>query len=297
MIGGGRQQKGLARRLICTDVKINQEMDESNFKYIAQRHHGNRYGSTAIVARKSADQMEKERLDILVQRQAGVSPAQAQGLILSGRVYSRAGEKLDKAGLRLAVDTVLDIREGRRYVSRGGEKLEAALAEFQINVKGLTAIDVGASTGGFTDCLLQHGAARVYAVDVGYGQLAWSLRQDPRVVALERTNIRALSASLLPEKPSFFTVDCSFISLKKVLPALCPLLAGRPSGVVLIKPQFEADRGQVGTGGVVRDAEIHERVVREVVDAAAILGFTQNDVIPSPLLGPAGNREFLAYLR
>jgi 23S rRNA (cytidine1920-2'-O)/16S rRNA (cytidine1409-2'-O)-methyltransferase len=240
--------------------------------------------------------MNKERLDTLVQRQAGVSRSKAQGLIQTGNVYNAKGEKLDKPGMRLPEDTVLDIREEPRYVSRGGEKLEAALEAFGLDVTGAVALDVGASTGGFTDCLLQHGAARVYAVDVGYGQLAWKLRQDPRVVVLERTNIRTLTPDRLPERPDFFTIDCSFISLRLVLPAVKALVTRDARGVALIKPQFEAGKEQVGKGGVVRDRSVHERVIEEVLETAREVGFSAPAVVPSPLLGPAGNREFLAFL-
>ena len=241
--------------------------------------------------------MKKERLDILVQRQASVTRAKAQGLILAGSVFSEKGEQLDKPGVRLPDDTVLEIRAEQRYVSRGGFKLEAALDQFAVRVEGLVAIDVGASTGGFTDCLLQHGAARVYAVDVGYGQLAWKLRQDPRVVVIERTNIRHLTPDQLPERPSFFTADCSFISLRLVLPPLKALLADHAEGIVLIKPQFEAGKELVGKGGVVRDPAVQAQVVEDVLAEAEQLGFVRKGVIPSPLIGPAGNREFLAYLR
>lgn len=240
--------------------------------------------------------MEKERLDILVQRRMDVSRSKAQGLIQTGHVSTPSGEKLDKPGLRLPVDTELLIEEGPAFVSRGGEKLAAALEAFQITISGKIAIDVGASTGGFTDCLLQHGAAKVYAVDVGYGQLAWKLRQDERVVVLERTNIRNLTAEGLGEPPELFTIDCSFISLSLVLPPTQALLAHPAAGIVLIKPQFEAGRDQVGKGGVVRDPDVHRAVVAEVTETARTLGFRVNGVIPSPLLGPAGNREFLAHL-
>lgn len=241
--------------------------------------------------------MSKERLDILVQRRAGVSRAQAQGLITAGQVLTADGHRLDKPGARLDADTPLDIRRGPRFVSRGGEKLDAALEAFGLDVRGLVAIDVGASTGGFTDCLLQRGAARVYAVDVGYGQLAWELRRDPRVVVMERTNIRHVEPEALPERPAFFTADCSFISLRLVLPALAPLLDPAAEGVVLVKPQFEAGRGQVGKGGVVRDEQVREDTVRMVLEAARALGFESPGVVPSPLLGPRGNREYLAHLR
>jgi 23S rRNA (cytidine1920-2'-O)/16S rRNA (cytidine1409-2'-O)-methyltransferase len=217
-------------------------------------------------------------------------------MILTGKVYTPDGQKLDKPGQRVDPDTALDIRQESRYVSRGGDKLAAAIEAFGLNPAGCIAIDVGASTGGFTDCLLQHGVAGVYAVDVGYGQLAWKLRQDPRVTVMERTNIRTARAADFPARPDFFTVDCSFISLRLVLTALKPLVAPRARGIVLVKPQFEARREHVGKGGVVRDDAVHERVIAEVADAARHLGFSPGRVIPSPLLGPAGNREFLMEL-
>lgn len=241
--------------------------------------------------------MEKERLDILVQRQAGVSRSKAQGLIQLGQVHDASGARLDKPGLRLPPDTPLVIQDAARYVSRGGEKLEAAIQAFNPRIAGRVALDAGASTGGFTDCLLQHGARKVYAVDVGYGQLAWRLRQDPRVVPMERTNIRLLRPERLDETPEFFTADCSFISLTLVLPAIAALVTPEAEGIVLIKPQFEAGRGSVGKGGVVRDAAVHDRVVEEIAACARALGFARVDVLPSPLLGPAGNREFLGHLR
>jgi len=238
----------------------------------------------------------KERLDILVQRLAGVTRSRAQGMIHTGMVYSAEGEKLDKPGMRLSVDTPFEIRDEPRFVSRGGEKLEAAFEAFDLDVEGKVAIDVGASTGGFTDCLLQHGAAKVYAVDVGYGQLAWTLRQDSRVVVLERLNIRHLQPDAIDEAPTFFTADCSFISLRLVMPPIWELTAPDAEGVVLVKPQFEAGRENVGKGGVVRDPEVHERVLADLESAAQELGFAPGPVIPSPLIGPAGNREFLMRL-
>ena len=240
--------------------------------------------------------MEKERLDILVQRQAGVTRSKAQGLIQTGQVLGPDGERLDKPGLRLAIDTPLEIIAQQRFVSRGGDKLLAAIEAFRPSLEGKTCIDAGASTGGFTDCLLQHGAAKVFAVDVGYGQLAWSLRQDPRVVVMERCNVRHLKPEDLGERPAFFTADCSFISLRTILPPLLNVLAPSAEGIVLIKPQFEAGPENVGKGGVVRDAAVREQVVEEVCETARDLGFDQVDVIPSPLRGPAGNIEFLAYL-
>ena len=239
----------------------------------------------------------KERLDVLVQRQAGVSRSKAQGLIHTGNVAGADGEPLDKPGMQLPPDTPLVIGEGPRFVSRGGDKLAAALDAFGLEVDGLTAIDVGASTGGFTDCLLQHAAARVFAVDVGYGQLAWALREDPRVSVLERTNIRHLTADQLDTRPNFFTADCSFISLRLVMPALVNLIEPYAQGVVLVKPQFEAGKHQVGRGGVVRDDTVRAQTVSKVLAEVRKVGFYTQGVIQSPLVGPAGNREYLACLR
>ncbi len=240
--------------------------------------------------------MLKERLDILVMRRAYVSRSKAQGMIQLGQVRDSSGAPLTKPGERFTEDVFLDIRAPEGYVSRGGDKLEAALQAFDTAPAGRVCIDVGASTGGFTDCLLAHGAVKVYAVDVGYGQLAWKLRQDPRVVVMERMNARYLTPDQFAEPPSYFVVDCSFISLQLVLPPLAPLLTREAEGIVLIKPQFEAGREFVGKGGVVRDDTVRQRVVDEVVAAAAEVGFESRGVIPSPLLGPAGNREFLAHL-
>ena len=240
---------------------------------------------------------EKIRLDQLVQRVAGVTRSKAQGLIQTGSVRDAAGEPLRKPGQLVDENLKLAIEAGPRYVSRGGEKLDAALDAFKPELNGVIAIDVGASTGGFTDCLLQNGAAKVYAVDVGYGQLDWSLRQDPRVVVLERTNIRHLTLEQLGLSPTFFTVDCSFISLRLVLPPLLELLARPSEGIALIKPQFEAGKELVGKGGVVRDAKVRETVVEDVSAVAGSLGFEVAGVIPSPVLGPAGNQEFLMHLK
>ncbi len=241
--------------------------------------------------------MSKERLDILVQRLTGESRSKAQGLIQTGNVFDGAGNCLKKPGLRIDEDTPLEIKAQQRFVSRGGDKLVAALEAFSPTLENKIALDAGASTGGFTDCLLQHGVAKVYAVDVGYGQLAWSLRQDERVVVMERCNVRHLKAEMLEEAPNFFTADCSFISLRTILPPLANVLHDDAEGIVLIKPQFEAGKAQVGKGGVVRDEAIRQATVEDVCATARTLGFTKIDVIPSPLLGPAGNREFLAYLR
>lgn len=240
--------------------------------------------------------MAKERLDILVQQQTGVSRSKAQGLIQTGQVYDDQGNKLDKPGLRLESASTIEVREQPRYVSRGGDKLAAAFTAFPFDVHDHVCIDLGASTGGFTDCCLQQGASRIYAVDVGYGQLAWSLRQDARVVVMERCNARNLTADMFDVPPTRFVADCSFISLGLILPPLVPVLGPTPEGVVLIKPQFEAGKDQVGKGGVVRDLAVRQQVVDNTCAHARSLGFQSIDVVPSPLRGPAGNEEFLAYL-
>lgn len=241
--------------------------------------------------------MGKERLDILlVERGLAPSRERARALILAGQVV--VGDRLvDKAGTKVDDQAPIRVKGADlRYVSRGGLKLEKALAAFDLDVRGRTALDVGASTGGFTDCLLQHGAARVIAVDVGYGQLAWSLREDPRVVNLERTNIRHLEPGALAETPDLAVIDASFISLEKVLPPTLLLLADRADVVALIKPQFEVGKGQVGKGGVVRDPEQHQRVVDRVRCFAEQLGCEVLGLDESPILGPKGNREFLIHL-
>lgn len=241
--------------------------------------------------------MAKERLDVIVQNRLQITRSKAQGLIQTGCVTDANGTVLTKPGIRLEMDVPLQIRQREGFVSRGGDKLNFALESFGVSVTGKIAIDVGASTGGFTDCLLRRGVAKVYAVDVGYGQLDWTLRQDPRVIVLERCNIRNLSPDQLPERPDFFTVDCSFISLTLVLPALIRLLREKPEGIVLIKPQFEAGRNQVGRGGVVHDPNVHQQVIEAIATCAHSLGFKHFTCIPSPLLGPAGNTEFLALLK
>lgn len=231
-----------------------------------------------------------------MQKAAGVSRSKAQGLIQTGQVTTKDGESFNKSGQLVDDATEIIIQEGPRYVSRGGKKLEAGLEEFDLPLIDAVAIDAGASTGGFTDCLLQHGAAKVYAVDVGYGQLDWKLRQDDRVIVMERTNVRHIKPTDFEDAPGIFTADCSFISLKLILPALKTVLAPQSQGIVLIKPQFEAGKDQVGKGGVVRDKSIHLQVIDSVKENAASVGFETVGVIPSPLLGPAGNREFLAHL-
>jgi len=241
--------------------------------------------------------VKKERRDkLLVSRGLVQSRERARALILAGKVVV-GDHAIDKAGTQVAADAELRLKgEDIPFVSRGGVKLAAGLDAFGLSVAGLIAIDVGASTGGFTDCLLQRGALRVYAVDVGYGQLAWSLREDRRVVNLERTNIRELAPGALPEQPQVAVIDASFISLDKVLPATLGLLASQAVVVALIKPQFEVGRGEVGKGGVVRDADQHRRVVEQVRRTAETLGCRVLGVIESPILGPKGNREFLIGL-
>ncbi|MDZ7641355.1 MAG: TlyA family RNA methyltransferase [Desulfurivibrio sp.] len=236
----------------------------------------------------------KERLDkLLVARGLAASRPQAQALIGAG-VVSGVDRVLDKAGTLVAVDTPLHVKENPcPYVSRGGLKLAAALDHFAIDPAGLVAIDIGASTGGFSDCLLQRGARRIYAVDVGYGQLAWKLRQDERVVVRERTNARYLTPADFPERPALAVIDASFISLKLLLPPLLPLLEPGAQLVALIKPQFEAGRERIGKGGVVRDERVHREVVADLEEFALQSGLTGVGVIPSPLPGPKGNREFL----
>lgn len=208
------------------------------------------------------------------------------------------GRVVDKPGLRFPDSSALELAApGCPYVSRGGIKLEGALRGFSVEVEGRVCLDVGASTGGFTDCLLQHGAARVYALDVGYGQLAWKLRRDPRVVVIERTNARRLSRELVPEPLDLVTIDVSFISLKLIVPAVLPLL--KPAGRILplVKPQFEVGKGLVGKGGVVRDPALHERVLEDLRAFFRGLGLTASEPLASPIAGPKGNREFFLLLR
>jgi 23S rRNA (cytidine1920-2'-O)/16S rRNA (cytidine1409-2'-O)-methyltransferase len=239
--------------------------------------------------------MARRRADLLVQlRGLAESRSKAQALILAGEVV--AGEhRVDKPGQLLDETVELRLKSGERlkYVSRGGAKLEHALDLFGLDPRGLVCCDLGASTGGFTDVLLQRGALRVHAVDVGYGQLHPRLRGDPRVVVHERVNARALSPAMLGEMCGAAVADLSFISLKLVLPALTSVLDPPAWCAVLVKPQFEAGRDEVGKGGVVRDPAVHDRVVEDVQGALRGLGFAVLGATPSPLLGPAGNREFL----
>jgi 23S rRNA (cytidine1920-2'-O)/16S rRNA (cytidine1409-2'-O)-methyltransferase len=240
----------------------------------------------------------KERLDKLV-LDRGLAPSRerAKALIMAGQVVVD-DHLADKAGLMVPVTAEIRLKgEPLPYVSRGGLKLAHGLDQFQINVEGLSAMDVGASTGGFTDCLLQRGATRVIAVDVGYGQLAWKLREDPRVLNLEKTNIRYLEPETLPEIPELAVIDASFISLDKVLPQTLRLIREEGTVVALIKPQFEVGRGQVGKGGVVKDEKKHAEVVANVSALAESLGLQVLGVCESPILGPKGNKEFLIHLK
>ncbi len=239
---------------------------------------------------------KRERLDVLLVRR-GVFPSRerAQAAIMAGEVLVD-GLPAAKPGQRVRETARLEVRPGQPYVSRGGIKLARALDAFGIDPRGLVCLDVGASTGGFTDCLLQRGARRVYAVDVGYGQLAWSLRRDPRVVVLERVNARYLSRREVPEPVALAAVDVSFISGLKVLPAVRELLMSGGQVVWLIKPQFEAGPEKVGKRGVVRDPAVHREVLARVLAGAEELGFSVRGLIPSPVRGEEGNIEFLAWL-
>ncbi len=239
--------------------------------------------------------MRRIRLDTLMhQRGLAASREKAQRLIAAGQVLVD-GQPATKVATPVAEDAAIEIRQQLPYVSRGGSKLEAALQAFGIDPQGSVAADVGASTGGFTDCLLQHGAARVYAIDVGYGQLAWPLRQDSRVVVMERTNARYVDR--LSETVDLVTIDVSFISLRLILPQVKQWLAPAGQVVALVKPQFEAGAEQVGKGGVVRDAQVHRAVLREVLQDAQADAWAVWGLICSPLRGPKGNREFLVWLK
>ena len=242
----------------------------------------------------------RERLDkLLVDRGLAPSRERARALILAGKVEV-AGQVASKAGAMIDLAAAIALREeDHPYVSRGALKLEKGLSAFSIEPAGTTALDVGASTGGFTDLLLKRGARRVYAIDVGYGQLAWSLRGDPRVVVLERTNVRAMDLALVPEPCDLAVIDVSFISLTLVLPRIVELMrppAGKPI-VALVKPQFEAGREHVGKGGVVRDPAAREGAIEKVRAWARERGFGVGDAVESPITGPAGNVEYLLLLR
>ncbi len=240
---------------------------------------------------------KRERLDwLLVERGLVASREEGRRRILAGEVLVN-DRPVTKAGSLVDLDSQIRLRgESLPYVSRGGIKLEKALQAFQIDVKDRVVLDVGASTGGFTDCLVAHGARVVYAVDVGYGQLDWKLRNDPRVVVLEKRNIRYLRPEELPKTPQFATIDVSFISLRLVLPRVKELLTSRGEILALIKPQFEVGKGKVGKGGVVRSPEEHLRVIEEIKEAARAFRLEPLGVVESPLLGPKGNKEFFIHL-
>ena len=241
--------------------------------------------------------MSKQRLDVLlVSRNLVESRELAQRLIIAGEV-SVGGHPSTKPGLKVNEDADIAIRNRPRYVSRGGLKMEGALNAFPVSAEGKVCLDIGASTGGFTDCLLQHGAARVHAIDVGTNQLVWKLRQDPRVVVKEKFNARYMTPEDIGEQVDLIVSDVSFISLKKILPAAFPLLKEGGDALVLIKPQFEAGREKVGKKGVVRDAAVHLEVLEHFLDHAAQAGFTVKDITFSPIKGPEGNIEYLGYLR
>ncbi len=241
---------------------------------------------------------KKERIDtLLVERGYFASREKAKAAIMAGIVFADQ-ERVDKAGNKIPVDANISVKgQVHPYVSRGGLKLEKAITAFQISLQDRIVLDIGASTGGFTDCALQHGARRVYAIDVGYGQLAWSLRQDERVVVMERTNFRYLRAEdLTGEPPDFATIDVSFISLRIILPALKDFLSTGGEVIALVKPQFEAGREQVGKKGVVRDKMVHKTVLKEMVHFAKQTGYLLKGLTYSPIQGGEGNIEFLMYL-
>lgn len=242
--------------------------------------------------------IEKKRLDCLIfERGLAESREKAKVMVMMGNVYVD-NQKSDKPGTMLPENANIEVRgETLRYVSRGGLKLEKAMAEFPIQLKDKITMDIGASTGGFTDCMLQNGAKKVYSIDVGYGQLAWKLRTDTRVVNFERTNVRYLTQEQVPDPVDFFSVDVSFISLCLVLPVARTFMADGAQAVCLIKPQFEAGRGKVGKKGVVREQSIHVEVIQKIAGFALEHGFSVLGLTFSPVKGPEGNIEYLIYLQ
>jgi 23S rRNA (cytidine1920-2'-O)/16S rRNA (cytidine1409-2'-O)-methyltransferase len=225
------------------------------------------------------------------------SRQRARAMIMAGKILVN-NRPVDKPGFFVSTDDHIELKgKDIPYASRGGLKLEAALSAFEIKASGYVCLDVGASTGGFTDCLLQNGALRVYAVDVGYGQLAWKLRNDPRVIVIERTNIRHLPPEAIPERVQLITIDVSFISLKIVIPAVLGFMRKGTQILALAKPQFEVGKDQVGKGGVVRDSALHNKVIENLTEFVTQIGLSCENVLPSPILGPKGNREFFIYLR
>ncbi|HYZ86994.1 MAG TPA: TlyA family RNA methyltransferase [Bryobacteraceae bacterium] len=236
----------------------------------------------------------KDRIDmLLVDRGLAETRQKAQALILSGNVFVD-GQRVDKPGQTYRTDSEIQVQERPRYVSRGGLKLEAALSNFQIDVAGKVCVDIGSSTGGFTDCLLQHGASKVFAIDVGTGQLDWKLRNDPRVVVKEQVNARHLTREHVPEPCQIAVCDVSFISVKLILPTVVPLLVPDSEMVILVKPQFEVGREDVGRGGIVRDPALHQHVCQDIEGFVRDLGFNTR-LMESPILGAEGNREFLLH--
>ena len=240
----------------------------------------------------------KERLDVLVVKQGlAESREKAKAMIMSGDIFIN-GQREDKAGSMFLEDVVVELRgKPMKYVSRGGLKLEKALLEFDLSLENKICMDIGASTGGFTDCMLQNGAIKVYAVDVGYGQFAWKLRQDERVVCMEKTNIRYVTIDQIGEPLDFASVDVSFISLTKVLPAANLLMNEGGELICLIKPQFEAGRDKVGKKGVVREPETHLEVIQKIIDFSIENGFSVRNLSFSPIKGPEGNIEYLIHLK
>lgn len=240
---------------------------------------------------------EKIRLDARI-FELGLTESRekAKAFIMAGQVYVN-GMKATKAGVTVSKKDSIEVRGSSEFVSRGGHKLKKAMSSFPISLENKICMDVGASTGGFTDCMLQNGAVKVYSVDVGYGQLAWKLRSDPRVVNLERTNIRYITDEQVPDKVDFASVDVSFISLCLVLPAIYPILSDDGECVCLIKPQFEAGREKVGKKGVVRDKNVHSEVIEKIYNFAIETGFYVSDLDFSPIKGPEGNIEYLIYLK
>lgn len=242
--------------------------------------------------------MKKERLDVLlVSLGLAASREKAKALIMSGKVLVD-NEREEKAGLMVFPNQEIRIKgEQERFVSRGGYKLLKAMAGFQIDLTGKVCLDIGASTGGFTDCMLQHGASKVYSIDVGYGQLAWKLRQDERVIVLEKTNVRYLTEEQVPEKADFASIDVSFISLTKIIEAVRGRLKDDAELVCLIKPQFEAGKEKVGKNGVVKDKKVHKEVIETIIQYMCDRQFEVKGLEFSPIKGPAGNIEYLLYLK
>ncbi len=240
----------------------------------------------------------KKRLDILIHEKGfAESREKAKAIIMAGQVYVD-NQKADKPGTSYDENAAIEVRgSGLKYVSRGGLKLEKAMDQFNLHLQGKTTMDIGASTGGFTDCMLQNGAKRVYAIDVGYGQLAWKLRNDERVVNLERTNMRHVTREQVPDPIDFFSIDVSFISLRLLLPVARELLADNAQAVCLIKPQFEAGRDKVGKKGVVRDPAVHVEVVQGIYDFCLQNGYDVLHLDYSPIKGPEGNIEYLIHLQ